>query len=1858
MELYKLLSPLFGTTAFDDQTLYEAVMSILQSPATDDAIGGQLLDLLGFEAIELIPQIVSKRVQFIRASRIEISETVGTIATHCKVVSKKDKKLTQTELRRKNDAERELEDRINADEEPPKRLGGLAGGVNKIMLPAGSATDDTPEKTIFTIPASVPASNSDRLLPVDEVFPPEMVACFQNVTTLNRVQSAVYDKVFLSSENVLLSAPTSTGKTFVALMAILETYKRHAGEPFKVVYIAPMKALAAEIVAKFSAQLSPLGLKVREYTGDMSLTAAELAETTVIVSTPEKWDVQTRKSSLDDPVDELALMILDEVHLLGEDRGPVVESVVMRTQRYLDIRQHRVRFVGLSATLPNYRDVAEFLRVPASHCLHFDMTYRPVPLARTFVGLKAAGDRPLASSKSGENYIDDVCFDFVKQALKDGKQVIVFVHSRNGTIQTAQTMYRLAAKAHMANELTNHLRADAKSASLTQKMNHNQLRTLAASGVGFHHAGLLRRDRNLVEEVFTRGGMRVLVSTATLAWGVNLPAHTVIIKGTELYTDGGWRNIGVLDVEQIFGRAGRPQFDASGRGVLITKRDQLEPYLQRLLHKVPIESSMMATLHNHLNAAIVLGTVSSLNEATAWVGDSFMAVRMRSNPQHYGIESVTDSNGRLDQGKYQMELHACMSRVVENLNQWRVVRYNRRTGSLGITSLGRIASHYYVNCDTVFEFAEMFQLTNEPEEIATHYAAINNGLLASQHEKVTSVSFTELTAEESRLHSQLALTHERMIHEFSRSREFESLRVRQDEVKDLTKLAKECPFPVGDVQDPESRAKVSALLQAAVSGKQLTHSAHSLMCDQNLIMLSASRIFRAIFEIAITRRNPIVAERTLELCLSTDRLSWFFNSPLRPWVGTHGVTRGAVMGLEKKKMPLDQLRTLSASSVEKLLDIGVKPAQAVVRMAHAIPWIDVTARIVPVTSSIIRLTLTIVPDFTWHRALGHGQAWWVWVSHPTAYEIVFSERVSVSERDVAAGKPVKVETLLLAAGTLPPEYELYWSSDSMPGVNSRQSIDLTPIRMPTTVSVQTPLLRLAPLSTMALHNDAFRKLYSFDFFNPAQTQTFHSLYHTDDSVLVGVGTGSGKTVMAELAILRMLRQSSDAKAIYIAPMRSLTRERLSDWKTRFGKALPGVKIVELTGEAKASQRAVQDARIIVTTPEKYDGLTRRWTTGSFVRSVALIIIDELHLLASNRGPVLESILVRTQMMARSTGEKIRVVGLTTPISNAYDVGAWLGVPERTIFNFPPAMRPVPCQLHVHGFPDRHYCPRMKSMNRPTFAAIQIHSPDKPVIVFVSSRRQTRLTAYDLISFKASDFSSTWTDPGYDMSPDLEIITDPDLMACLPYGVGIHHAGLPASDRAVVERLFRDQKIRVLVTTSTLAWGVNLPAYMVVVKGCKYFDAHNGGWEDFTITEVMQMVGRAGRQQYFSNSCVAVVLCHSPMKEFYTRFLSETFPLESELVRQHDHLADTLNAELVTGAIKPTVQGCLAWLDMTFLARRMRQNPAYYLEGQTGVESSINQLIETNIDDLVASGCLVRDDARLTPTDASAIASHYYLSHRTIRLWEKARTSGSFDTMTMEDLLWLVSCSHEFSELPVRHEEDEQMARIAPSFRFPFPGQEWESPFTKTFLLLQYVLTPRSRRPTLPVEDFFLDLHSIQDQLGRVLAALFTYLSALVSSKAALSVVMLTQAIYNEVWWDSDPRDCLRPLTPGRLPAWPKLIHQAKHESRGRLKRFDDDDFRKLRQMPEFTVEVESFAHDRPREIAIPIHIKARGGDGPWHLVLFDGAEPVGVTAVPVGKRVTVCCEMAGEFEYDTTLRWELRPPALGMDVEGAVSMAR
>ncbi|KAK4427739.1 DExH-box ATP-dependent RNA helicase DExH14 [Sesamum alatum] len=1667
------------------------ICRILDSDKPGDEIAGDLLDLVGDSSFETVQDLIMHRkvlVENIHRGLLVLKSDKSTSNTQVRLPSYATQVTVQTE------SERQI-DKLRRKEEKKHRRGTDHGVENDLSSLSFSSLLQASEKKNFlddivgqgdgtqfaatalpqgtvrkhhkgyeevTIPPTptAPMKPGEKLIEIKELDDIAKAA-FHGYKSLNRIQSRIFQTTYYSNENILVCAPTGAGKTNIAMISILHEIGQHFRDgylhkdEFKIVYVAPMKALAAEVTSTFSHRLSPLNVTVRELTGDMQLSKNELEETQMIVTTPEKWDVITRKSS-DMALSMLVkLLIIDEVHLLNDDRGPVIEALVARTLRQVESTQSMIRIVGLSATLPNYLEVAQFLRVnPETGLFFFDSSYRPVPLEQHYIGISEH------NFLARNEMMNEICYNKVVDSLRRGHQVMVFVHSRKDTGKTADKLVEMAKRHEDFDLFTNasHPQQGLMKKEVLKSRN-KELVQLFEYAVGIHHAGMLRSDRGLTERLFSEGLLRVLVCTATLAWGVNLPAHTVVIKGTQIYDPkaGGWRDLGMLDVMQIFGRAGRPQFDKSGEGIIITSHDKLAYYLRLLTSQLPIESQFINSLKDNLNAEVALGTVTNVKEACAWLGYTYLFIRMKMNPLAYGIgwdEVIADPSLSLKQ-------RALVSDAARALDKAKMMRFDEKSGNFYCTELGRIASHFYIQYSSVETYNEMLRRHMNDSEVIDMVA---------------------------------------------HSSEFENIVVREEEQNELETLARTCPLEIKG--GPSSKhGKVSILIQLYISRGSI--DTFSLVSDASYISSSLARIMRALFEICLRRGWSEMSSFMLEYCKAVDRQVWPHQHPLRQF--DREISAEVLRKLEERGVDLDRLYEMEEKDIGAL--IRYAPGGKLVKQYLGyFPMVQLFATVSPITRTVLKVDLTITPEFVWKdRFHGTAQRWWILVEDSENDHIYHSELFTLTKK-MAKGEPQKLSFTVPIFEPHPPQYFIRAISDSWLHAESFYTISLQNLALPEAHTSHTELLDLKPLPVTALGNETYEALYSFTHFNPIQTQAFHVLYHTDHNVLLGAPTGSGKTISAELAMLHLFNTQPDMKVIYIAPLKALVRERMNDWRKRLVSRL-GKHMVELTGDYTPDLTALLEADIIISTPEKWDGISRNWHTRGYVKKVGLMILDEIHLLGADRGPILEVIVSRMRYISSQTERSVRFVGLSTALANAHDLGDWLGVEENGLFNYKPSVRPVPLEVHIQGYPGKFYCPRMNSMNKPTYAAICTHSPTKPVLIFVSSRRQTRLTALDLIQYAASDehprqFLSI---PEESLQMVLSQVTDQNLRHTLQFGIGLHHAGLNDKDRSLVEELFANNKIQVLVCTSTLAWGVNLPAHLVIIKGTEYFDGKSKRYVDFPITDILQMMGRAGRPQYDQHG-KAIILVHEPKKSFYKKFLYEPFPVESSLREQlHDHI----NAEIVSGTISHK-EDAVHYLTWTYLFRRLVVNPAYYGLEDTDpgtLSSYLSSLVLSTFEDLEDSGCIKIDEDRVEPMILGSIASHYYLKYTTLSMFA---SNIEADT-SLEVFLHVLAGASEYDELPVRHNEENYNAQLSNKVPYMVDKNLLDDPHVKANLLLQAHFS----RVEMPITDYVTDLKSVLDQSIRIIQAMIDLCANSGWLSSTLTCMHLLQMVMQGLWFDRD-----------------------------------------------------------------------------------------------------------------------------------------
>ena len=549
----------------------------------------------------------------------------------------------------------------------------------------------------------------------------------------------------------------------------------------------------------------------------------------------------------------------------------------------------------------------------------------------------------------------------------------------------------------------------------------------------------------------------------------------------------------------------------------------------------------------------------------------------------------------------------------------------------------------------------------------------------------------------------------------------------------------------------------------------------------------------------------------------------------------------------------------------------------------------------------------------------------------------------------------------------------------------------------------------------------FADAFEFDEFNRMQEAALPAVLETDDNVVAAAPTAAGKTALAELAICRTL--SRGGTALFLAPLRALTTEKESEWE-RF-EAM-GYSVYVVTGERDLDPRRAERADILVMTPEKADSATRKHESArySFVTDVDCVVIDEVHLLDSERrGSVLEVTVSRLRRLCDP-----RVVALSATMKNVGDVADWLDAPPSATFQFGDDYRPVDLETGVktytHGensFADKY---------RRLYRALDLAEPhvrdDGQALVFVASRQDAVMAAKKARDELAERDVPMGARGDYDLHTEAADLDDETLRKSIPDGVAFHHAGLSTNDRNAVEEWFREGTVGVLFSTSTLAWGVNLPARCVVIRDTKYHDPLEGD-VDVSPLDVLQMLGRAGRPGY-DDVGYGWVVCDRSEADKYRRLLREGKEIESHLAGRGDgdgdaavgDLAAHLNAEIALGTVGG-LEDVMDWLETTF----------YYVRAQSRPETygfpDLRDRVRGTVDRLVARGFVETDDQLgLEPTALGRLASDYYLRLDTA---ERFRELTDRESLAEPDVLRTVAAASEFDSVSPRSSERDAVDTI-------------------------------------------------------------------------------------------------------------------------------------------------------------------------------------------------------------------------------------
>lgn len=575
-----------------------------------------------------------------------------------------------------------------------------------------------------------------------------------------------------------------------------------------------------------------------------------------------------------------------------------------------------------------------------------------------------------------------------------------------------------------------------------------------------------------------------------------------------------------------------------------------------------------------------------------------------------------------------------------------------------------------------------------------------------------------------------------------------------------------------------------------------------------------------------------------------------------------------------------------------------------------------------------------------------------------------------------------------------------------------------------------------------------QSIFNFLKFNKMQSECFEYLYKLQNNCVISAPTGSGKTVLFELAILRALNDDPKSKSVYLAPTKALCNERYKDWKSKF--SMLNLNVALFTGdEVNYASNIISKLEVIISTPEKWDSVTRQGITSINVLSqFKLLLIDEIHFVGDTRGAVLELVLSRMRL----SSQNLRIIALSATIANINDISSWIksnsGSSEPAItLKFDDSYRSVSLQKSVIGLPSKgsNNFKFDYSLNSKVIELLEDESRGKATLIFCPTRNSCINTAKHL--------SMHMKKRAPKIMKHCVNLTDKDLANFAKNEVAYHHAGLSYSDRHKIENGFLNGEINALCCTSTLAVGVNLPAYLVIVKGTKCWS--NNGFVEYSETDILQMIGRAGRPD-FEDFGKAIIMTEVGNIHKYEKLVSGTDNTESTL---HTDLGEHLINEVNLGSIQ-TVADALTWIKTTFLYQRCLKNWKFYLpnfpivRSSSDVESSLTQHLEVLLEKLRAENILQYvENVGYTCTIYGKMMSKFYIKLKTMKLIMSAPY-----TQTVLDILDMLSKSDEFSSLKVKFNEKKLLRAInkSPLIKFPASIKEFDVQ-EKVHLFIQFEL---------------------------------------------------------------------------------------------------------------------------------------------------------------------------------------------------------
>ena len=524
----------------------------------------------------------------------------------------------------------------------------------------------------------VPAWLTDHLRDesIEELYPPQAEAVEKGVTR---------------GESLVASVPTASGKTLIAQLAMLSSIERGG----TALYIVPLRALASEKREEFE-EFEQYGLSVGVSTGNYESNGEWLSSCDIIVATSEKVDSLVRNGA---PwIEDLSCVVSDEVHLVDDaHRGPTLEVTLAKLRRL----NPELQTVALSATIGNADAIAEWL-----DAVLVDSEWRPIDL-RTGVHYGQAlhfddGEKRELPVRGSEKPTAAI----VRDTLDEDGSTLVFVNSRRNAEGAAKRLATVTGEGLTGDEEERLEAVAADIREVSDAGTSDDLADCVEQGAAFHHAGLASEHRSLVEDAFRDRLIKVISATPTLAAGVNTPSRRVVVRDWRRYSGdvGGMKPLSVLEVHQMFGRAGRPGLDPYGEALLLANsHDELDELFERYIWADPeaVRSKLAAepALRTHILATVASGFAGSRSGLLDFLDRTLYATQ-------------TDEPGRLE-------------RVTDDVIAYLVANefLEREDGGDGLeaTPLGHTVSRLYLDPMSAAEIIDGLRGASEPTAMGLYH---------------------------------------------------------------------------------------------------------------------------------------------------------------------------------------------------------------------------------------------------------------------------------------------------------------------------------------------------------------------------------------------------------------------------------------------------------------------------------------------------------------------------------------------------------------------------------------------------------------------------------------------------------------------------------------------------------------------------------------------------------------------------------------------------------------------------------------------------------------------------------------------------------------------------------------------------------------------------------------------------------------------------------------------------------------------------------------------------------------------------------------------------------------------------------